>query len=326
LLTTTANPVTYEQVGQGITFTYQIQNSGNVTLGPAQFTISDSLISATPFNCGPLNTSLAPNATVTCNAAYAVKQNDMTVVSITNIATASGGGANPSASASATVNRTTRSLAVTTTSNPTTYEQAGQVITFNYVITNNGTASLGPAQFTVSDSLISATPLNCGNANTTLAPTTTITCQATYTTTQNDLSAVSITNIATASGGGAGPSPTASATVNKAVRSLSLTTTASPATYNQVGQTITFAYEIRNTGNVTLGPAQFTVSDALISAAPLNCGAVNITLAPNATVTCQVTYTVNQNDMSAVSITNIATASGANVGPSAQASATTTRQ
>src|ERR1051325_2696298 len=90
-LTTTANPTIYDQAGQGITFTYLIKNSGNITLGPAQFTVSDSLVSAAPFNCGPANTALIPSGTVTCTANYTVTQNDMSAVSITNIATASGG-------------------------------------------------------------------------------------------------------------------------------------------------------------------------------------------------------------------------------------------
>jgi LysM repeat protein len=325
-LTTSANPTTYTQAGQAITFTYVIRNSGNITLGPAQFTVGDSLIQAAPFNCGLANSTLAPNATVTCTAIYTTTQNDMTAVSITNIATASGGGAGPSPSASATVNKGAATLALTTSANPTTYEQAGQSITFTYVITNNGTTTLGPTQFTVSDTLISTTPLNCGPANTTLAPNTTATCTAAYTTTQNDMTAVSITNIATASGGGASPSPAASATVNKSVRALSLTTSATPTTYSQAGQTITFVYVIKNNGTMNLGPAQFTVADSLVSATPINCGAANITLAPNSTVICTGTYTTTQNDLTAVSITNIATASGGGVGPSPAASAVIARQ
>ena len=326
ILTTTANPTTYEQAGQKIIFTYVIRNSGTVNLGPDQFRVSDTLLSASQFACGAGNTSLTPNATVTCSAEYTITQNDMTAVSITNIATASGGGATPSPAASTTVNRVARTLSLTTTANPTTYEAAGQGITFTYVIRNSGTVNLGPDQFRVADSLIGATSIPCGAANTTLTPNTTVTCTATYTTTPNDMTAVSITNIATALGGGAATSPAASATVNRAVRSLSLITTANPTTYNQAEQRITFTYEIKNTGTITLGPTQFTVSDSLISALPLNCGAGNTTLAPNAVVTCQVTYAITQNDMTAVSVTNIATASGGGAGPTAPASATVTRQ
>jgi len=447
-LSTTANPLTYSAAGQQITFTYVIQNTGTVNLGPAQFTISDNLISATPFNCGPADTTLAPNTTVTCTAPYNVTQADMTAVSITNIATASGGGAAPSPAASTTVNKTgnttdmqhtvetgewiwqiarcygvdpkkliadnsgklpnpsliqkdtiltiknpgsyskyygrpcieyyqvqsgdtwnsialkfnadptvmqlankntltvgssikvplnsaggavipptqNKVLALTTSADPSTYDQAGQNIIFTYTIKNNGNVNLGPDQFTISDQLISTTPFPCGSANTTIVPNATITCSATYTITQADMTAVSITNIATASGGGAPVSPSASTTVNKGTKALTLTTWASPLTYNAAGQQILFLYEIKNSGNITLGPAQFTISDNLIGATPFNCGSVNTTIAPGATITCSATYVITQTDMTAVSVTNIATASGGGAGPSPTASATVIKQ
>jgi uncharacterized repeat protein (TIGR01451 family) len=40
-----------------------------------------------------------------------------------------------------------------------------------------------------------------------------------------------------------------------------LTKSANPTTYNALNQTITYTYVITNTGNVILGPAQFTISD-----------------------------------------------------------------
>jgi uncharacterized repeat protein (TIGR01451 family) len=102
-LVTAATPTTYNQVGQQITFTYAIKNSGNITLGPTQFTVSDSLISSAPFNCGAANTSLAPDAIVTCTAPYTITQADFNAVSVTNIATASGGGVGPTQPASTTI-------------------------------------------------------------------------------------------------------------------------------------------------------------------------------------------------------------------------------
>jgi LysM repeat protein len=82
------------------------------------------------------------------------------------------------------------------------------------VITNSGAASLGPAQFTVTDTGISA-PINCGAANITLAQNATVTCTATYTVTQANLDAGSVATSATASGGGVPPSQPASATIAK---------------------------------------------------------------------------------------------------------------
>jgi uncharacterized repeat protein (TIGR01451 family) len=178
--------------------------------------VSDDHIGTTPFNCGAADTSLTPNATVSCTATYAITDADMTVGSVTNIATASGGGAGPSATASTIITKsTTTLLTLVTSASPLTFNQAGQQITYTYVIKNGGNTNLGPAQFTVTDSLFGATPINCGAADTTLIPDQTVTCTSIYTTTEADVTNILVTNNATASGGGAPTSATASITINK---------------------------------------------------------------------------------------------------------------
>jgi LysM repeat protein len=104
-LTKTANPLTYSQAGQTITYTYVIANTGSLAVGPAQFMIVDDHIggSAAPFTCGPDTTLLSPGQTITCSATYTISQQDMGVSSVTNTATASGGDAQASAPASATI-------------------------------------------------------------------------------------------------------------------------------------------------------------------------------------------------------------------------------
>lgn len=87
-LTKTADPLTYDHVGQTITYTYVITNGGNVTLSPAQFTGSDTGFDL-PFNCGEPNTRLAPNEAVTCSVPYVITQADLDAASITTSATAS---------------------------------------------------------------------------------------------------------------------------------------------------------------------------------------------------------------------------------------------
>ena len=453
-LTTTASPTTYDQADRKIVFTYVIKNIGSANLGPAQFTISDSLISTAPFNCGDVNTTLAPAATVTCTATYTVSQADAAAASITSIATASGAGSSPSQATNTTITKSavvqpnptnlvagttishtvidgdwlwqiarcygadptkvievntqlanpaqikpgmiitvpnigskstmygtpcvvkhtvkagdtwssvaqqynadptilqiansntltvgdeiniprnsagtlgvaTKTLTLTISASPTSYEQVGQQITYTYVIKNSGNTTLGPAQFTVTDTLISATPFNCGNAGTTLASNATVTCTAAHAITEAELNAATVTNLATASGGGTGSSSPASFTINKGIKALTLTTTANPTTYNQVGQQVIFTYIIKNGGTGNLGPAQFTINDSLISPTAFNCGDANVSLAPNATFTCSAAYTVRQEDLGVASLTNNATVTGAGVGPSAPASATVTKQ
>jgi len=106
-LTKTANPTTYTASGQTITYTYIITNTGLVPLPPTQFTITDNRLGAA-FNCGAATTApLLTNQTVMCTHDYVITPTDMTVASLTNSATASGGGAPVSQAASATVTNLT---------------------------------------------------------------------------------------------------------------------------------------------------------------------------------------------------------------------------
>lgn len=217
-------------------------------------------------------------------------------------------------------------LAVTSSPNPTTYTQAGQVITFNYTIKNNGTTTLGPTQCTVTDLLISQTAFNCGLANSSIAPGATITCSANYTISQDDMNRSSISNSAIAACGSAVTSQPDSKSITKGPSQLTLDVVPNPTTYNQAGQVINFAYTIKNIGTTTLGPANFMVTDGLISPTAFKCGVDNTTLAPNATVTCSANYTITQDDMSRSSISNSATASGGGASTSQPVSKTITKQ
>ena len=89
-----------------------------------------------------------------------------------------------------------------------------------------------------------------------------------------------------------------------AVPAISLTKTANPTTYNAVGQTITYTYVIKNTGNVTL-PGPFTVTDDKVTTVTCAAGP----LAPGATLNCTGTYAITQAELNAGSVTNTATAS-----------------
>ena len=118
-----------------------------------------------------------------------------------------------------------------------------------------------------------------------------------------------MTNVAFASGGGA-TSPTDSETVTAVQNAaLTLVKTATPGSYDSVGDTISYSYLVTNAGNVTLaGP--FTVSDD--KATDESCPAT-ASLAPGASITCTATYTIGQADLDAGSVTNTATATNGTV-------------
>ena len=142
-------------------------------------------------------------------------------------------------------------LSLTKSALPVTYNAVGQTISYTYTIRNSGNVTLdGPFSVADDKATVSVTQPVEGE----LSPNEECTATATYTITQADLDAGSVTNIATATNGTV--TSGATATVN-AVKSpaLSLTKSALPVTYNAVGQTISYTYTIRNSGNVTLdGP------------------------------------------------------------------------
>jgi uncharacterized repeat protein (TIGR01451 family) len=85
-------------------------------------------------------------------------------------------------------------LSLAKSANPTTYSAAGQTISYSYLLTNSGNTTLsGP--FTVSDDKAT---VSCPSTPSSLNPGDTLTCTASYVTTQADVDAGSVTNHATA--------------------------------------------------------------------------------------------------------------------------------
>ena len=83
----TANAESYSAVGNQITYTYVLTNTGNTILGPTQFSIDDDKINGgAPFDCGPAATTLLVSEIVTCTATYTVSSGDIENASITNTA------------------------------------------------------------------------------------------------------------------------------------------------------------------------------------------------------------------------------------------------
>ena len=221
-----------------------------------------------------------------------------------------GGAANP-----AVFGEPVLRLTVQTQNNVTTFSQVGEVINYQYVITNTGTTPLaGPVLVTDAPRQPTCPGLNTvGNQDNYLDQNETITCIAAYSVSESDVNTGSITNVATATAGNTTSNQTGiTLTRGTAPPSaiLTLTKTASSQTYGAANEIITFTFNVTNVGTTPLGPAQFTVSDARLGA-PLNCGPADTTLAPNQSVSCSAPYTVTTADMGVANITNSATASGA---------------
>jgi len=104
-LAKSAEPQTYNSVGETIIYTYVITNSGEATLGPIQFIVNDDKIGAA-INCGSAGTILATGGTVSCSASYLIKETDVTAGSVTNNASATDG-TTTSNTITTTINRDT---------------------------------------------------------------------------------------------------------------------------------------------------------------------------------------------------------------------------
>ena len=172
LLTKTADPLTYNQVGQAITYSYVIRNTGNVTL-VATFSVVDN--KATVTCTQPADGALSPNETMNCTATHTITQAELDAGSVINLATASGGGVN-SNQATATVTAIQNPvLTLLKTALPMVYDHEGQVINYSFRLTNSGNVTL-TNPFTVIDN--NTTNETCPPPPTIMNPGQSITCSA----------------------------------------------------------------------------------------------------------------------------------------------------
>ena len=321
-----ASPTTVTAAGQSVNYSFLVTNTGNVTLHGV--TVADTAFSGsgTPpvITCPAGAAAMAPGASVTCTATYAVTQVDINAGKITNTAVATGtpptGPPVNSPPSNATVTATsTPALTIVKSASPTTVTAAGQTVDYSFLVTNTGNVTLHGV--TVTDTAFSGSGtkpvITCPAGAASLAPGASVTCTATYVVTQTDINTSKITNTAVATGtpptGPPVDSPPSSATVTATqTPALTLAKSASPTTVTTAGQTVHYTFVVTNTGNVTL-TAVAVAEVAFSGSGPqpvATCPAGAASLAPGASVTCTATYTVTQDDINAGQITNNAIANG----------------
>ncbi|MGY6741892.1 MAG: COG1361 S-layer family protein, partial [Cecembia sp.] len=302
----TADPLSYSAVGEVITYTFTVQNTGNVTL--SDVSISDPLTGLSAIS--PVSiASLAPGATEIFTATYTITQTDIDNGSVTNTATVNAedpNGAAISDTDSETITAAqTATISLSKSASPGTYSVVGEVITYTFTVQNTGNVTL--SDVSISDPLTGLSAISPATIAS-LAPGATEIFTATYTITQADIDNGSVANTATVNAedpNGAAISDTNSETINAAqTATLTLDKSASSATYSAVGEVITYTFTVENTGNVTL--TDVSISDPLTGLSAISPVSI-ASLAPGATETFTATYTITQADIDNGSVANSAT-------------------
>ena len=314
-------------VGDTITYTYTVRNSGNVTLTGVAVADPHSGLSAISYGTWTSGTAgtLAPNQSVTATATYQVRQSDVNTGSITDVATGSGrpptGAVVSATSQSVVLGTATAAPAILTTKTASVggSGQLGDLITYTFRATNSGNVTL--TGVSVSDPAPGLSPLAYGpwpGASGTLQPGESVTATATHRITQTDLDVGSVTNTASSSGtpptGAAVTDPSDTVVTPTASQSpdieVAKTGTLGGGTTSRAGDTVTYAFSLRNTGNVTLTGVALTDLEPAVSALVYSWPAAAGTLAPNQVVTATATYTLTQADVDAGGIANVVNGSG----------------
>ncbi len=320
-------------LGDTLDYEFEVTNSGNVTL--SSLALDDPTVGAV--DCGAVS-SLAPGESVTCTASYTVLQADVDRGEIVNVAiVTSASPAGDVADSDTVTTPVSRNYGLDVVKTMTGVDDTdasggvtpGDIASYAFAVTNTGTVTLDELQ------ILDAVTGTVTCPDTTLAPDETVTCTAAYTIAQADIDAGRIDNAATALA--TDPDDNLASGVDSITTpllqepSLDLAKTfvgfgdldASGTT--NVGDSANYAFEVTNTGNVTL--TNLSISDPLI--AGVDCGAAT-TLAPGASVTCTGSYALTAAEVDAGVVDNTATAeandpSGATISSSDSASASITR-
>jgi uncharacterized repeat protein (TIGR01451 family) len=305
--------------GDTISFAFAVSNTGNVTINT--LVLTDGLPGVTLVG-GPI-ASLAAGATdtTTFTGSYVLTQADIDAGRITNPATATGttaGGSTATASDDVTLALTglpTLTLDKTGALNLGADGRAdvGDVVTYAFTVTNIGTVTVN--SIAISDVLPGI--VVSGGPIATLAPgaSDASTVTATYALTQADIDAGRVVNTATANGQDPGGNAvSASDGLTLPIAGTPTLTLDKTGALNlgadgraDVGDLITYAFTVTNTGNQTL--TNVAIADAL--AGVTMSGGPIATLAPGASDTSSITatYALTQADIDTGRVINTATAS-----------------
>ena len=246
---------------------------------------------------------LDPGEAVTCTASYSITQADLNSGSVTNVAKASAAGIDSNEDTETVTAAQKKELSLDKSAAQQTYDAVGDVISYSYLVTNTGNVRLaGPVTVADDKATVSCPAVSTvGNHDSFLDPGEAVTCTASYTVTQADLNSGSVTNVAKASADGIDSNEDKATVTAVQQKTLSLDKSASPGTYDSVGDVVSYSYLVKNTGNVRLaGPVTVADDKATVTCPNLSTvGNGDSFLDPGEAVTCTASYAITQADLNA---------------------------
>jgi uncharacterized repeat protein (TIGR01451 family) len=302
----------FGDVGDVIQYTFEVTNTGNVTL--TGVLVSDPIVPSISCPSGNPIPSMAPGDSQTCTGSYVLTQADVDAGVRDNTATAEGDDPNGDPVSDEDEHSepipqpATLDLVKTGVLNTggDGFANAGDVIDYSFLVTNTGGVTL--TDVLVSDPLVPAISCPSGNPIPSLAPGASETCTGSYVLTQADVDAGVRDNLATATGDDPDGNPVSDDDDHSEplppVPAIEIVKEGSlgggvplPLAGGGVmpGDEILYTFLVTNTGNVTL--TNVSVTDPIVS--PVLCPGGNPipSLAPGESVQCEGIYTVTQEDI-----------------------------
>ena len=310
--------------GETITYSFLVTNTGGVTL--TDVTPNDPLLTNAGISVTPGPQTLAPGGTATFTATYTPTQAEIDAGRVENTATSTGTPPSgpPIESPPDTVTvppdqgtgLRTEKTGVLNDLDGDDLLDAGETITYSFVVTNTGAVTL--TDVTPNDPLLTNAGISVTPGPQTLAPGGSATFTATYTPTQAEIDAGEVVNTATSTGTPPSGPPIESPpdTVNVPPDQTPGLRTDKTGRLNDldgdglidIGETITYSFVVTNTGGVTL--TDVSPNDPLLANAGISVTPGPQTLAPGGTATFTATYTPTQAEIDAGRVENTATSTG----------------
>ena len=314
--TASTNLIDPANVGNQVTYSYTVSNTGNVTL--TDISLVDDVEGALTL----LTTTLAPSASTTASSIHTLTQTEIDAGSLTNVATANGtapAGDNVTDTDTQTVvlgQAPSIQVVKTASTNLIDPAAAGNQVTYTYAVTNTGNVTL--TSVGLLDDVEGTLTLSdiAGDGIGVIAVDASETASSVHTVTQGEIDAGSLTNVATANGtalaGGSVTDTDTQTVVLGQAPSIQVVKTASTNSIEaaNVGDQIMYTFTVTNTGNVTLTSVSLEDDvEGIVTLGDIAGDGIAV-LAPGNSEAGTSVHTITQGELDTGSLTNVATAVG----------------